>query len=112
MKPRSLMLASLIVCAPFAAGCASSIKASEYAPYEFGAITRAEPATILSQRYVKMKNWNGSNRGSARRAGVNYIIKIDRTGETLSVTQSNDVSIATGAPAWVEFGDRVRVLPR
>ena len=112
MKSKIVIVAALMAAASLMSGCASTIKASEYAPYEFGAITRAEPATVLSQRYVRIKNWRGGDRRSARRTGINYIIKIDRTGETLSVTQTDDVSIATGGAAWVEFGDRIRLAPR
>ena len=112
MKLKFIVAAALLVSAPVLSGCASGIKASEYAPRELGEVVRAEPATVISQRYVKIKNWRGSDRRSARRTGINYSIKIDRTGETLSVTQSDDVSIATGAAAWVEFGDRIRLAPR
>ena len=112
MKSKILMVAALLAATPFLIGCASSIRASTYAPHELGEIVRAEAATILSQRYVRLSNWRGSERRSGRRLGVNYIIKIDRTGEILSVTQTDDVSIATGASAWVEFGDRIRLAPR
>jgi hypothetical protein len=112
MKLTLVFAAALCAAVPFLSGCASTLKASEYSRSELGEITRAESATVLSQRYVKLKNWRGGDRRSARRNGINYIIKIDRTGETLSVTQTDDVSIATGASAWVEFGDRIRLAPR
>lgn len=96
----------------FLSGCTSTIKATEYRSSEVGEVLRAEAATVLSQRYVKIKGWQSGESRSARRNGINYIIKIDRTGETLSITQSSDVVIPTGAAAWVEFGDRIRLAPR
>jgi hypothetical protein len=112
MKFKTVALLALVPIATFLTGCASVIKSSEYSRVEVGEGIRAEPATILSQRYVKIKGWRDGNSRSARRNGVNYVIKIDRTGETLSVTQSADVVIPNGAPAWVEFGDRIRLVPR
>ncbi len=93
-------------------GCASTIKATEYRSNEVGEVVRAEPATVLSQRYVQIKGLGIRQSRLQRRNGVNYIIKIDRTGETLSITQSSDVVIPAGSPAWVEFGDRIRIAPR
>jgi outer membrane lipoprotein SlyB len=112
MKSKLILPAVFLAAGLLTSGCATAIKATEYAPSEVGEVVRAEPATVLSQRYVKVKSWRNNRRGSARTNGINYIIKIDRTGETLSVTQSSDVSIATGAAAWVEFGDRIRLAPR
>jgi hypothetical protein len=112
MKPRTFVPVALVTAALLLSGCASAFKATEYPAGEVGEVMRAEPATVLSQRYVKIKNWRNNDRRSARRNGINYIIKIDRTGETLSVTQSADVIIPNGSAAWVEFGDRIRLVPR
>jgi hypothetical protein len=112
MKSKNVLVAAMLAALPLLSGCASGIKAAQYAPRELGDATRAESATVLSQRYVKIRNWNGTSNRSARANAINYIIKLDRTGETLSVTQTNDVAIATGAAAWVEFGDKIRLLPR
>jgi hypothetical protein len=107
-----LALFATISGASLLSGCASTIKATEYRRHEVGEVIRAEPAIVLSQRYVQIKGLRIGDSRSARRNGVNYIIKIDRTGETLSVTQSSDVVIPSGSPAWVEFGDRIRLAPR
>ncbi len=112
MKLKTVALVAVIVAGPFLAGCASVIKASEYKRSEVGEVLRAEPATVMSQRYVKIKGWRDGNNRSTRRNGINYVIKVDRTGETLSVTQSADVVMQAGAPVWVEFGDRIRLVPR
>jgi outer membrane murein-binding lipoprotein Lpp len=112
MKSRIVLIAALCAAASLLSGCVSAPKSSEYAKSEMGEIMRAEAATILSQRFVTITNFRGAKSKSARRNGVNYIIKIDRTGETLSITQSSDVTIATGGAAWVEFGDKIRLSPR
>ena len=112
MTFRKVALVAFISAASFLSACTSAIKATEYRANEVGEVIRAEPATVLSQRYVRIKGWSTGGARSSRRNGINYIIKIDRTGETLSVTQSSDVVIPAGSPAWVEFGDRIRIAPR
>ena len=112
MSIRIKCAAVILVTLPLMSACTTSMRASEYAPHELGEVVRVEPATVLSQRYVNLKNWRGKSRGAWRYLGVSYVIKIDRTGETLSITQTNDVAIANGASAWVEFGDRIRLVPR
>jgi outer membrane lipoprotein SlyB len=112
MTFRKVALVAFISAASFLSACTSTIKATEYRASEVGEVIRAEPATVLSLRYVKIKGLSTGGARSSRRNGINYIIKIDRTGETLSVTQSSDVVIPAGSPAWVEFGDRIRIAPR
>ena len=112
MSLKKVALVAVISVTPLLVSCTSTIKATEYRAYEVGEVIRAEPATVLSQRYVKIKGWRTSDARSSRRNGINYVIKLDRTGETLSVTQSSDVVIPAGAPAWVEFGNRIRLAPR
>ena len=112
MKLKTVVLVAIVAAVPFLAGCASVIKGSEYKRSEVGEVLRAELATVMSQRYVKIKGWRGGNNRSTRRNGINYVVKLDRTGETLSVTQSAEVMMQTGAPVWVEFGDRIRLIPR
>jgi hypothetical protein len=112
MNLKTIMAIAILGSAPFLGGCAKTVMSSEYSPRDVGELFRAEPATVLSQRYVKLKNWNNSKRGGTNTRAVNYIIKLDRTGETLSVTQRDDVFIASGAQAWVEFGERIRLAPR
>jgi hypothetical protein len=112
MKSCMVLVAALSAAIPLLSGCASTPKASEYRKSEVGEIIRAEAATVLSQRFVTIANLRRGKSQSERRNGINYIIKVDRTGETLSITQSSDVSIATGGAAWVEFGDKIRLSPR
>ena len=112
MNLKTIMAVAILGIAPTLGGCAKTVMSSEYSPQDIGEMFRVEPATVLSQRYVKLKNWNSSKRGAKNVRVVNYVIKIDRTGETLSVTQRDDVFIATGAQAWVEFGERIRLAPR
>jgi hypothetical protein len=85
------------------AGCRTSLAANDYKRREVGAPTRVEPATVISQRWVRI---GGNQRGTA------YVVKLEKTGETLALTQPDDVSIANGGTAWVEFGNRLRVVPR
>lgn len=105
-------------------GCANSVKATDFKRYDVGTLTRADEAKVISQQHVIISSWwpfgiglNGHNRNqgdrlSLHRNGITYIVKIERTGEVLSVTQADDVHIENGANAWVQFGDRIRIFPR
>jgi type IV secretory pathway TrbF-like protein len=97
------LILGFILALSFAPGCASNISANKYKRSDVGALTRVEPAQVLSQRLVHI---------SKKRRGLNYVVKLDRTGETLSITQGDDVLIAKGSQAWVEFGDRIRLIPK
>ncbi len=112
MYMKTVVAVRLLASVGVLGGCAKTLKTSEYSTRDVGEIIRTEPATVLSQRYVTLKGWGSSKRRGASRRGINYVIKLDRTGETLSVTQADDVYIAAGAQAWVEFGDRIRLAPR
>ena len=46
------------------------------------------------------------------RHGFAYTVKLDRTGETITITQGGDIPIANGTPVWVEYGERARVVPK
>ncbi|MEN9855655.1 MAG: hypothetical protein RL186_280 [Pseudomonadota bacterium] len=96
-------IGGLLVTMSVLAGCASPIEANKYRKSEVGALTRVEAAQVLSQRSVRI---------AKRHRGLNYVVKLEKTGETLSITQGDDVGIANGSQAWVEFGDRVRLLPK
>ena len=43
--------------------------------------------------------------------GITYVVRLDRTGELLSVTQGDDFALGVGARVFVEYADRVRVIP-
>jgi hypothetical protein len=124
MNSRSIFI--LFVCAtvPLLSGCLNGVKASEYSRADVGDISQVEAGTVLSQRTVILKSWwpfgtgpGGLNRRSGdrlsqTRRGVTYIVRVERTGETISVTQADDVTIANGSLAWIEFGGRTRLSPR
>ncbi len=44
--------------------------------------------------------------------GIAYTIRLERTGEVISIAQAADIVIPVGAPVWVEYGPRARVVPR
>ena len=112
MNLKTIMAVAILGIVPSLAGCTKTVMSSEYSPQDIGELFRVEQATVLSQRYVKLTNWKSPKRGAKNVRVVNYVIKLDRTGETLSVTQRDDVFIATGSQAWVEFGERIRLAPR
>lgn len=84
-------------------GCKSSIAANDYKRREVGSLARVEAAVIVSQRWVRI---------SRKQRGITYVVRIEKTGETLALTQPDDILLANGAQAWVEFGNRLRVVPR
>jgi hypothetical protein len=99
---RILACASVVAAVIVVSGC-SSIAANDYKRREVGALARVEAAQVLTQRSVRI---------GRKRRGITYVVKIEKTGETLALTQPDDVSIANGGAAWVEFGNRLRVVPR
>ena len=104
MKLKSAIAAiSVTLVMGLAAGCTTPIDANKYKRGDVGSLTRVEAAQVLSQRFVRI---------DGKRRGLSYVVKLDRTGETLSITQGDDVSIGNGGQAWVEFGDRIRLIPR
>jgi hypothetical protein len=119
-----LVLAGALAGTAALGGCINGVATNEYARGEAGELTQVEAATVVSQRLVNLSSaWpfglgvansalSRQERVSLNRMGVTYVVRLEKTGETLSITQANDVSIANGAPAWVEFGRRVRVYPR
>lgn len=122
--PRKIALAAIVAAGLMAAGCLNGIKVSDYRRSDVGELTRVEAAVLVSQRWVTLSSWwpfglgpGGPVRSqgdvvSQQRRGIQYVVRLERTGETLAVTQADDVMIANGAQVWVELGDRVRVFPR
>lgn len=121
-----ISIAAILACSGFGvAGCANrSISATEFKKYEAGELTRAESGVLISQQAVvvvsalpfntgpgKAKKARGEKSSRNKRA-ISYYVKLDRTGETVSITQSDDVYIANGASVWVQFGERTRVFPK
>lgn len=50
--------------------------------------------------------------GATNQAGVAYVVRIDATGETLTITQADAQPMPPGARVWIEYGPRTRVVPR
>jgi hypothetical protein len=123
-KGRALVLGAMLLATTGLGGCVTGVKSSEYSRSDVGQVVQVEACVVLSQRPVVISSWvpfgmgPGANKRTSRdrvsrqRRGIAYVIKLERTGETLSVTQADDVTIPNGAQAWVEFGARVRLSPR
>jgi hypothetical protein len=105
-------------------GCITGVKTGEYSRGNVGVEARVEPAVVLSTRYVTLTSAipfglgptrierGRGERISTTRRGLNIVVRLERTGETYSVVQGDDVYVAPGAQVWLEYGDRVRVIPR
>jgi outer membrane lipoprotein SlyB len=50
--------------------------------------------------------------GATRQAGYTYMVRLDRNGEVVSITQADQSPLPPGAQVWVEYGQRARVVPR
>jgi hypothetical protein len=124
MRKRLVILNCLAVAT--LVGCATRVGPNEFSSGEVGAIARIEEGTVLASRYVNitgivpfgLKPFTGSatpspnsKRISNRRLGITYVVRLDRTGETMSVTQGDDFALGVGAKIYVEFSDRIRVIP-
>lgn len=122
---KKLFVSSVILAGCFGlSGCLNGIKATDYRRFEVGELTRAESGTLISQQSVVLSSWwpfglgpSGTKKArgekvTRQRRGISYYVKLDRTGETLSITQADDVYIANGASVWVQFGERTRVFPK
>jgi hypothetical protein len=107
-------------------GCATRVGPNEFSSGEVGAISRIEEGTVLASRYVNitglmpfgLRPFTGSaspspnsRKISNRRLGITYVVRLDRSGETMSVTQGDDYALGVGAKIYVEFSDRIRVIP-
>lgn len=110
---------SIAVLALFNSACTST-NTTSVKKYELGELTKAESAQLISKQYVKLSSWsplvkNKSGRvilRSGDNVGITYFVKIDRTGETLAISQKDDFQISNGNSVWVQFGDKVRVYPK
>ncbi|VAV86734.1 hypothetical protein MNBD_ALPHA06-2161 [hydrothermal vent metagenome] len=49
---------------------------------------------------------------ATEREGFAYTVQLDSDGEYITITQGGKYPIANGTPVWVEYGDRVRVIPK
>jgi outer membrane lipoprotein SlyB len=50
--------------------------------------------------------------GVTRQSGFTYMVRLERTGEVVTITQADQQPLPPGAQVWVEYGQRTRVTPR
>ncbi len=50
--------------------------------------------------------------GATRQSGFTYLVRLERTGEIVTITQADQQPLPPGAQVWVEYGPRARVTPR
>lgn len=97
--------------------CATAVRPLEVSKSETGVVSRVEAATILSISSVAIKGerarrgFAAQRRANARR-GVTLVVRVERNGETLAITQGDDIGLSINQQVWVQFSDRVRVIPR
>jgi hypothetical protein len=113
-----LLATSGLILSAGLAGCATNTRPLEISQGETGVLSRVEAGTIVSITPVTISGLNTprlfqrkSPRGVAAR-GVTLVLRIERNSELVSVTQGDDVGLQAGQTVWVQYGDRVRVIPR
>ncbi len=123
---RGKFIFSLLALVLLASGCTTRVGPNEFSSDEIGMVSRVEEGTIVNARYIGITGivpfglhpFSGSavpapnsKKVSNRRLGITYVVRLDRTGELLSVTQGDDFALGVGARVFVEYADRVRVIP-
>ena len=121
-----LMAGAFLASLTLLGGCATRVGPNEFSSGEIGSVARVEEGTLVGARYVNItglvpfgiRPFTGSatpspnsRKISNRRMGITYVVRLDRTGELLSVTQGDDFELGPGARVYVEYADRVRVIP-
>ncbi len=125
MSYKKILSTSIIILsATLLSSCLQNINTTEFKLREVGELMRAEQGQVITQHDVVISSWQPINTGygnyyssktkksGKKKRGITYLVKMDRTGETLSITQSDDVFIQNGAQVWVQFGERTRILPK
>jgi outer membrane lipoprotein SlyB len=110
LVPLAIALAGLVL-----TGCASTSRPLIVEKSETGYVSRVEPATVVSITNVTIKGERGfqSKRARANRSrAVTLVVRVERNSELVSITQGDDVGFSAGQQVWLQFGDRVRVIPR
>ena len=96
--------------------CATPVRNDRLSAADTGYISRVEAATIVSMNRVAISGYKAPRiRGMGQRGrpmGLTLILRLERNAEMVSVTQVDDARLAPNQQVWVQFGDRVRVLPR
>jgi hypothetical protein len=118
IKAKSLVLGALILSFGLS-GCMSNTRPFEISQGETGVLARVEAGTIVSITPVTISGLNAPrlpilrkrSRGVDAR-GVTLVLRIERNSELVAVTQGDDVGFQAGQNVWVQYGDRVRVIPR
>lgn len=97
-------------------GCSTAIQPYKVPQAETGVMARVEAATIVSATPVSLTGLDvprfGRTGRGAKGRGVILVLRIERNNDLVSVTQGDDGRFAVGASVWVQFGDRIRVVPR
>jgi hypothetical protein len=121
---RGFMAGIAIIGMSLLAGCVNSVRPYEYSRAEAGQLVRVEAGTVVSATPVVLASWVpfglgpanvgrlGRERVSTARRGMAFVVRVDRNGELLSVTQGDDLGLPVGAPVWIQYGDRIRLLPK
>ena len=47
-----------------------------------------------------------------KRAGYRYTVRLQDTGDLITIVQGGDVAMANGTPVYVQYGARARIVPR
>jgi outer membrane lipoprotein SlyB len=110
---RGFMAGIAIISMSVLAGCVNSVRPYEYSRAEAGQLVRVEAGTVVSATPVVLSSWVPFGLGPANvgRLGRERV-RVDRNGELLSVTQGDDLGLPVGAPVWIQYGDRIRLLPK
>jgi outer membrane lipoprotein SlyB len=112
---KKIVLSTLILTSVALGGCVSSVRPLVVDKAETGTISRVEAATVVSITNVTIKGERGfrSSRQRANRSrAVTLVVRVERNSETLALTQGDDVGFSVGQQVWLQFGDRVRIIPR
>jgi outer membrane lipoprotein SlyB len=111
-----IVVATMSACALVTA-CAGSVRPTEFAGYETGQVSRVEAATVVSISPAYLKSGLplralGRLSKESRKRGVNIVVRVERNNEYVSVTQGDDGGISVGTNVWIQYGERVRVIPK
>jgi hypothetical protein len=112
------LIASFLILGTLGA-CSTNTRPLEISPAETGVMARVEAGTIVSTTPVTISGMNrpsfsfGRKRANGNGArGLTIVLRVERNNEMVSVTQGDDVPFKAGDPVWLQYGDRVRVIPR
>lgn len=96
-KPQKAFAIAFAVLATALAGCASGLGAASTEHATISSITRVEEGVIVG--------------ASADQTAPAYMVRL-RTGELVSIAQSDKPAIKTGTLVVIQFGETNRVIPQ